>query len=123
MQEIFEKIKERLEEKRFNYDLECASYKNKTSTLFRCADAQRMAYIESIEIVNQVAEEYKTKECMHNQSLTNADRIRAMSDEELLDFLCSIETYDDGSVKTIEGGIAMCSVSEVEKWLQSEVEE
>ena len=54
---------------------------------------------------------------------TNADRIRSMSDEELLDFICSIETYDEGSVKTIEGGSALCSVTDVEKWLQSEVEE
>ena len=42
---------------------------------------------------------------------TNADRIRNMTDEELLDFICSIETYDEGSAKTIEGGVAMCSVT------------
>lgn len=54
---------------------------------------------------------------------TNADRIRSMTDEELLDFLCSIETYEQGSVKTIEGGIAMCSVTEVEQWLRAESEE
>lgn len=53
---------------------------------------------------------------------TNADRIRNMSDEELLDFICSIETYEEGSVKTIRNGIAMCSVTEIEKWLQSEAE-
>ena len=53
---------------------------------------------------------------------TNADHIRSMSDEELLDFICSIETYDNGSVKTIEGSYALCSVTDVEKWLQSEVE-
>ena len=53
--------------------------------------------------------------------MTNADRIRTMNDEELLDFICSIETYDDGSVKTIEGGYALCSAADVEKWLQSEV--
>lgn len=53
---------------------------------------------------------------------TNADRIRNMSDEELLDFICSIETYEEGSVKTIENGVAMCSVTEIEKWLQSEAE-
>ena len=35
---------------------------------------------------------------------TNADRIRSMTDEELLDFLCSIETYEQGSAMTIEGG-------------------
>ena len=61
----------------------------------------------------------------HNNKtkMTNADRIRSMTDEELLDFLCSIETYDEGSVKTIEGGVAMCSVTEVEQWLQKESEE
>lgn len=53
---------------------------------------------------------------------TNADRIRSMTDEELLDFLCSIETYEQGSVKTIEGGVAMCSVTEVEQWLKAESE-
>lgn len=54
---------------------------------------------------------------------TNADRIRSMTDEELLDFLCSIETYEQGSVKIIEGGVAMCSVTEVEQWLKAESEE
>lgn len=44
-----------------------------------------------------------------------------MTDEELLDFICSIETYDEGSAKTIEGGVAMCSVTEVEQWLREEV--
>ena len=58
----------------------------------------------------------------YERKQTNADRIRSMSDEELLDFICSIETYDDGSVKTIEGGSALCSVTDVENWLQSEVE-
>lgn len=53
---------------------------------------------------------------------TNADRIRSMTDEELLDFLCSIETYEQCSVKTIEGGVAMCSVTEVEQWLKAESE-
>ena len=63
------------------------------------------------------------RDCDYYAPMTNADRIRSMSDEELLDFICSIETYDDGSVKTIEGGYALCSVTDVEKWLQSEVEE
>lgn len=53
---------------------------------------------------------------------TNADRIRSMTDEELLDFLCSIKTYEQGSAKTIEGGVAMCSVTEVEQWLSAESE-
>lgn len=56
------------------------------------------------------------------ETQTNADRIRNMSDEELLDFICSIETYEEGSVKTIENGISMHTVSEVREWLQSEAE-
>lgn len=67
---------------------------------------------ECDSVVNDLFEAKKT---------TNADRIRSMSEEELLDFICSIETYDDGSVKTIEGGSALCSVSDVKEWLQSEV--
>lgn len=55
-------------------------------------------------------------------TMTNADRIRNMSDEELLDFICSIETYEEGSVMTIENGVSMHTVSEVWDWLQSEAE-
>lgn len=60
--------------------------------------------------------------CRCDSRQTNADRIRNMSDEELLDFICSIETYEEGSVKTIENGISMHTVSEVRNWLQSEAE-
>ena len=60
--------------------------------------------------------------CRCDSKQTNADRIRNMSDEELLDFICSIETYEEGSVKTIENGISMHTVSEVREWLQSEAE-
>lgn len=42
--------------------------------------------------------------------MTNADRIRNMSDEELLDFICSIETYEE------------VTLMEVREWLQSEAE-
>ena len=77
---------------------------------------------EGIDIVDwmPLPEPYRGSE-PHKQ--TNADRIRSMTDEELLDFICSIETYDDGSAKTIEGGVAMCSVTEVEQWLKAESEE
>ena len=53
---------------------------------------------------------------------TNADRIRSMSDEELLDFLCSIEIHEQGSVIIIEGGVAMCTEFEIDEWLHSEAE-
>lgn len=54
--------------------------------------------------------------------MTNADRIRNMSDEELLDFMCSIETYKDGSIMTIENGVSMHSVTEIWEWLQAEAD-
>lgn len=73
-----------------------------------------------LKIVLEFIDEYF--EIVENDKQTNADRIRNMSDEELLDFICSIETYEEGSVKTIRNGIAMCSVTEIEKWLQSESE-
>lgn len=57
-----------------------------------------------------------------SKSETNADRIRNMSDEELLDFICSIETYEEGSVMTIENGVSMHTVTEVKEWLQAEAE-
>lgn len=60
--------------------------------------------------------------CRCDSRQTNADRIRNMSDEELLDFICSIETYEEGSVKTIENGVSMHTVTEVREWLQSEAE-
>ena len=60
--------------------------------------------------------------CRCDSRHTNADRIRNMSDEELLDFICSIETYEEGSVKTIENGVSMHTVTEVMDWLQSEAE-
>lgn len=61
-------------------------------------------------------------EIVESKEQTNADRIRNMSDEELLDFICSIETYEEGSVKTIENGVSMHTVTEVRVWLQSEAE-
>mgnify|MGYP006979420045 CR=1 FL=1 len=60
--------------------------------------------------------------CKCGRKKTNSDRIRNMSDEELLDFICSIETYEEGSVKTIENGVSMHTVTEVREWLQSEAE-
>lgn len=61
--------------------------------------------------------------CRCNSRRTNADRIRNMSDEELLDFICSIETYEEGSIKTIENGTPIHTVTEVREWLQSEAEQ
>lgn len=73
-----------------------------------------------LKIVLEFIDEYF--EIVENDKQTNADRIRNMSDEELLDFICSIETYEEGSVKTIENGVSMHTVTEVREWLQSEAE-
>lgn len=75
------------------------------------------------EKINDCPHEDIERDCDHYVPMINADRIRSMTDEELLDFICSIETYDEGSTKTIEGGVAMCSVTEVEQWLKAESEE
>ena len=72
------------------------------------------------------SEEKISCNCKHNSKSrdrqTNADRIRDMLDEKLLDFICSIETYEEGSIKTIENGVPMHTVTEVREWLQSEAE-
>lgn len=75
------------------------------------------------EKINDCPHEDIERDCENYEPMINADRIRSMTDEELLDFICSIETYDEGSAKTIEGGVAMCSVTEVEQWLKAESEE
>lgn len=75
------------------------------------------------EKINDCPHEDIERDCEDYIPMTNADRIRSMTDEELLDFICSIETYDEGSTKTIDGGVAMCSVTEVEQWLKAESEE
>lgn len=81
-------------------------------------------HIEAVEVATQALEKLKDNESCYrcDSKYTNADRIRNMSDEELLDFICSIETYEEGSVKTIENGVSMHTVTEVRKWLQSEAE-
>lgn len=53
IRKAFERVLEYLNEKLINADLECASWKNKSSALFRCADSKRIAYAEAIEIVKE----------------------------------------------------------------------
>lgn len=120
-------VSERLPEESLNSVIGWDTYRN------RCCFVQylggRFVLGDDIDSVNVTAwmplpESYSTDaEKPHiEKPQTNADRIRSMTDDELLDFLCSIETYEQGSVKTIEGGVAMCSVTEVEQWLKAESE-
>ena len=122
-QPVWIPVSERLPEESLNSVIGWDTYRN------RCCFVQylggRFVLGDDIDSVNVTAwmplpEPYQGSE-PHKQ--TNADRIRSMTNEELLDFICSIETYDDGSAKTIEGGVAMCSVTEVEQWLKAESEE
>lgn len=85
---------------------------------------EKLATYENVE-KHGLPERYEAdaKDTPTKKPQTNADRIRSMTDEELLDFLCSIETYEHGAVMTIESGVAMCSVTEVEDWLRAEREE
>lgn len=75
------------------------------------------------ELIGTLAEISTIQNFEVEKPQTNADRIRSMTNEELLDFICSIETYEQGSAMTIEGGVAMCSVTDVEQWLKAESEE
>ena len=84
-------------------------YKRPDITMFTCAEGKPH-------------EDNTVIDCDNYAPMTNADRIRSMTDEELLDFLCSIETYEQGSAMTIENGVAMCSVKDVEEWLRAESE-
>lgn len=100
-----------------------------------CADEYVRHFYNKLAELRSGIDDVHTCNCQHNSNSrdnepccrcdsrqTNADRIRNMSDEELLDFICSIETYEEGSVKTIENGVSMHTVTEVMDWLQSEAE-
>ena len=65
------------------------------------------------------------RDCDKHETMTNADRIRAMSDEELADFLLGIDHYwDDGEcIVVLDGKSIHDSKSDIVDWLQSEVEE
>ena len=52
------------------------------------------------EKVSDSPDENMERECVHFRHMTNADRIRAMTDEELAEFL--IDLADDGNLKIRE---------------------
>ena len=97
---IFEKIRERLQEKKQSIE----------QNMFGNEDD--MVYLsEAIDIINQVEAEY-------NQTVTNADRIRQMTDEELAEFLFEVEYR-----RSVFGnGAKWKSEEDALKYLQEEVE-
>lgn len=130
MKQFIDKLIERLEEK-FKYNSEQAEIWRSGSDKDAYFRGQKDLYMdrantygEVMRIVNQLAEEYKddiqtidVSELLGESEQvkqTNADRLRAMSDEELAEFLINFkntfgEEYE-GEMSCIE-------------WLQSEVEE
>lgn len=113
MQEVFEKLIEKLEEQaKLHMDFskkENISRENRVEQLI-----QYSCYRNAIEIVKQEAEKYNNKN-------TNADRIRAMSDEELaMNMMCPNENRL-GEIDCDKNDSCNCYECILE-WLQSEME-
>jgi hypothetical protein len=68
------------------------------------------------EKINDCPHEDIERDCEHYAPKTNADRIRSMTDEELADFLVTVETYGYHD-QSISG------TYEMNEWLLMESEE
>ena len=68
------------------------------------------------EKINDCPHEDIERDCEHYAPMTNADRIRSMTDEELADFLVTVETYGYHD-QSISG------TYEMNEWLLMESEE
>ncbi|MGE9941089.1 DUF551 domain-containing protein [Bariatricus sp. SGI.161] len=93
-------------------------YADRVVVLYNGEDKEFMAYERLIIAWQPLPEPYKPgKEKRH----TNADRIRAMSDEDLVEFMYSsdIPWCDDKICREGDNRCREC----FKKWLQSEVEE
>lgn len=128
MNEFINKLIERLEEE------SCKAEKNMVASLSNSAanfySGEAGAYNKTIAIVKQLAEEYKeiniptidAGELLGNSEQvkkTNADRIRAMDDEELADYLYKMTL---ASLTVVEVDSREIAIPKLLKWLQSEAE-
>lgn len=68
------------------------------------------------EKINDCPHEDIEIDCEHYSPMTNADRIRSMTDDELADFLVTVETYGYHD-QSISG------TYEMNEWLRAESEE
>nr|DAL63221.1 MAG TPA_asm: hypothetical protein [Caudoviricetes sp.] len=68
------------------------------------------------EKINDCPHEDIERDCEHYSPMTNADRIRSMTDDELADFLVTVETYGYHD-QSISG------TYEMNEWLRAESEE
>lgn len=71
---------------------------------------KQCSYLHSIEIVNELAEEYIN--CSADTSTTNADKIRSMTDEELAELFTKLAWNSEVQTTPLK----------YLAWLQSEVE-
>lgn len=73
-------------------------------------------------------EDYPCNKCVHNAiehytPMSNFDRIKAMSLEELAAFLCSVYDMEEDSAKFINGTIIPCyNEFDIQEWLERDVE-
>lgn len=67
------------------------------------------------EKINDCPHEDIERDCEHYSPMTNADRIRSMTDEELADFLVTVESYGYHD-QSISG------TYEMNEWLRAESE-
>lgn len=121
MKEFIEKLIGRLEEEMADFFIR---------------DSAKMQYyqkglVKAIEIVNQLAEEYKSNLSENltssETSITNADKIRAMSDEELAEFITGLNEHCLAGIGKIDcsscNGYCEDNCRRMTKeWLQSEAE-
>ena len=109
MKEFIEKLIGRLEEHE-QYEMEYGNYHASS------------AYGRTIEIVNELAEEYINTST--DTSTTNADRIRSMTDEELAEFFYSTDhNVDEWNCIVKLGNVRLQdNEADILAWLQSEVE-
>lgn len=167
MKEFIEKLNSRLEEERKRYTdnidflEETQKYEDRRIAVAK-SQGYSGAYFNSIEIVNQLAEEYKntniitdflqyardnadnydtnegwsladlidlsikySQETINTSTdtlTTNADRIRSMTDEELAEFLCKLDTEGITPKSIWNGEFWIDEGEELLEWLQSEVE-
>lgn len=81
------------------------------------------------------ATQFPCNKCIHSATehfrpMTNADRIRSMSDDELAEFMASIKSGHDlsfGDYINFDNGEFLCSINKpvkykIHEWLQSEAE-
>ena len=68
------------------------------------------------EKINDCPHEDIERDCEHYSPMTNADRIRSMTDDELADFLVTVETYGYHD-QSISG------TYEMNEWLRAESED